>query len=284
MTGAQEREGPVWLITGCSSGFGLSIARAVLALGWRASVTARDARTLAVLAAEYPDHSLALALDVTDRVQIAAAVAQTVERFGRIDVLVNNAGYGYQASFEEGVEAEIREVFEVNVFGLIAMTQAVLPVMRAQRRGHIMNISSVAGFLGYPASGFYAATKHAVEGLSDSLAREVAALGIHVCCVAPGPFRTEFAGRSMRQTPSTIDDYAGTVATRMAATRTGSGAQSGDPDRAAEAMIRVTEAKAPPHHLLLGAMSQDVVPERLRGILTEIEEWRELALWTDHPA
>jgi NAD(P)-dependent dehydrogenase (short-subunit alcohol dehydrogenase family) len=281
ITAASGRPVPVWLITGCSSGFGLAIARAVLARGWRAVITARDVGALAPFAQAQHDRALVLPLDVTDRAQIASVVAQAGDRFGRIDVLVNNAGYGYHASVEEGDEAEIRALFEVNVFGLMAVTRAVLPMMRAQRFGHVLNISSVAGFVGYPASGFYAASKHAVEGLSDSLAREVAPLGIRVCTVAPGPFRTDFVGRSMHRTTSTIPDYADTVAARMAAAVAGNGAQPGDPDRAADAMIRITEAPDPPRHLVLGAMGVGAVPARLNAILDDITRWRDLALWTD---
>src|SRR5215210_6570574 len=171
---------PVWFITGCSTGFGRELAKLVLARNWRAVVTARDKARVADLAEGCADRALALDLDVTDPAQITAAVQAAEDHFGAIDVLVNNAGYGYQASIEEGEEAEIRAMFDANVFGLAALTRAALPGMRARRRGHIVNISSVAGFVGFPASGYYAATKHAVEGLSDSLAREVEPLGIKV--------------------------------------------------------------------------------------------------------
>ena len=161
---------PVWFITGCSTGFGRELAKLVLDRGWRAVVTARDASRVQDLLSGREDRALALALDVTDAGQVEDSVKAAEERFGAIDVLVNNAGYGYQAPVEEGDDAEIRAMFEANVFGLAAMIRAVLPGMRARRRGHIVNISSVAGFVGFPGSGYYAATKHAVEGLSDSLA------------------------------------------------------------------------------------------------------------------
>src|SRR4051794_21361687 len=160
-----QQETPVWFITGCSTGFGRELARLVLARGWRAVVTARDKARVADLVGNYGGRALALDLDVTDEAQITAAVRTAEERFGAIDVLVNNAGYGYQAAVEEGVEAEIRAQFDANVFGLFAMIREVLPGMRARRRGHILNITSVAGFVGFPASGYYAASKHAVEGL-----------------------------------------------------------------------------------------------------------------------
>lgn len=277
-------ETPVWLVTGCSTGFGRELAQLLLQeRGWRATVTARDAARVEDLTVGAGDRALALALDVTEPAQIEAAVAATLQRFGRIDVLVNNAGYGYQSSIEEGVEAEIRAQFDANVFGLFAMTRAVLPQMRRQRSGHIINITSVAGLVGFASSGYYAASKHAVEGFSDSLAVEVAPLGIRVTCVEPGPFRTDWAGRSLKQTPSTIADYADTAAARMKSTSDISGRQAGDPVRAARAMIGLTEASAPPRHLVLGGWGFDAVTARLRSRLGEIESGRDIALGTDYP-
>ena len=274
---------PVWFITGCSTGFGRELAQLVLARNWRAVVTARDTARVADLAQGREDRALALDLDVTDPAQITAAVRAAEDRFGAIDVLVNNAGYGYQASVEEGVDAEIRAQFEANVFGLFAMIRAVLPGMRARRRGHILNITSVAGFVGFQGSGYYAASKHAVEGLSDALAREVEPLGIKVTCIEPGPFRTDWAGRSLRQTPSRIADYAETAAARLTATAEKSGKQEGDPVRAGEAMIRVVEAADPPRHLVLGAWGLDAVTGKLSDMLKEIEAWREVGLAADYP-
>jgi NAD(P)-dependent dehydrogenase (short-subunit alcohol dehydrogenase family) len=274
---------PVWFITGCSTGFGRELAQLVLARNWRAVVTARDTARVADLAQGREDRALALDLDVTDPAQITAAVRAAEDRFGAIDVLVNNAGYGYQASVEEGVDAEIRAQFEANVFGLFAMIRAVLPGMRARRRGHILNITSVAGFVGFQGSGYCAASKHAVEGLSDALAREVEPLGIKVTCIEPGPFRTDWAGRSLRQTPSRIADYAETAAARLTATAEKSGKQEGDPVRAGEAMIRVVEAADPPRHLVLGAWGLDAVTGKLSDMLKEIEAWREVGLAADYP-
>ena len=188
---------PVWFITGCSSGFGQELARQVLQRGWHAVVTARDKRRLGEFEALAGGRCLALDLDVTVAQQIGAAVQAAERHFGAIDVLVNNAGYGYQASAEEGDDAAIRAMFETNVFGLFALTRAALPGMRLRRSGHVINITSVAGLVGFAGSGFYAASKHAVEGWSDALAAEVRPLGIKVTCVEPGPFRTEFAGRSI---------------------------------------------------------------------------------------
>ncbi|UAK24125.1 oxidoreductase [Sphingomonas nostoxanthinifaciens] len=276
-------DSPVWFITGCSTGFGRDLARLVLDRGWRAIVTARDAARVEDLTEGAEDRALALALDVTDQAQIDAAVEAAHARFGRIDVLVNNAGYGYQSSVEEGEEVEIRAQFDANVFGLFALTRAMLPIMRAQRAGNIINITSVAGLVGFPSSGYYAASKHAVEGWSDALKAEVGPLGINVTCVEPGPFRTDWAGRSLRQTPSTIADYAETAARRLAGTRAASGTQAGDPVRAGEAMIALTQRADPPRHLVLGKWGYDAVVERLKARLAEIEGERDASLAADFP-
>jgi len=256
---------PVWLVTGCSTGFGRDLAQLIIDRGWRLIATARDADRVADLAAAAPDRVLALALDVTEQAQIDSVVAAAIEKFGRIDVLVNNAGYGYQSTIEEGVDDEIRKQFDANVFGLFAMTRAVLPHMRAQKSGHIINITSVAGLVGFMGSGYYAASKHAVEGFSDALLAEVKPLGIDVTCVEPGPFRTDWAGRSLQQTQSQIADYADTAGKRLADTRGGSGKQAGDPVRAGEAMIALTVDPNPPRHLVLGKWGYDAVTEKLRA-------------------
>ena len=276
-------DNPVWFITGCSTGFGRELAQLVLRRGWRAVVTARDASRVQDLATGHEDRALALSLDVTKPDQIAAAVQEAESRFGAIDVLVNNAGYGYQSSIEEGDDAEIRAQFEANVFGLAAMTRAVLPGMRARRRGHIVNISSQAGFIGFEGSGYYAATKHAVEGLSDSLSREVAPLGIKVTCVEPGPFRTDWAGRSLQQRRPTIADYQDTVGARLASTANISGKQPGDPVRAVEAIIKAVEADNPPKHLVLGSIALDGIRNKLNETLAEIDAWAETSRSADYP-
>jgi NAD(P)-dependent dehydrogenase (short-subunit alcohol dehydrogenase family) len=273
---------PVWFITGCTTGFGRVLAQQVLAKGWRAVVTGRGKERIADLVAGAENRAIALDLDVNDNAQIKAAVEAALARFGGIDVLVNNAGYGYQASVEEGDDAQIRAQFDANVFGLFAMTRAVLPIMRRQRRGHIINISSVAGLVGFAGSAFYAASKHAVEGFSDSLAAEVGPLGIKVTCIEPGPFRTEWAGRSLRQDAPQIDDYADT-AQRMAAMAGYSGKQPGDPAKAAQAMISVYENPTPPRHIVLGAFGIDAVTKALKARLDEIESQRSVALAADFP-
>jgi len=234
---------PVWLITGCSTGFGRELAQRVIQRGWRAIVTARNVAQVADLEGSARIQVLALALDVTKPEEIKAGVKKGVEKFGRIDVLVNNAGYGYQSTAEEGDASEIRAQFDVNVFGLFAVTRAVLPLMRARRGGNIINVSSVAGIIGFPGSGYYAASKHAVEGWSDSLRAELEPLGIGVTCVEPGPFRTDWAGRSLRQTPNTIADYAESAGKRLTATKQASGSQPGDPGRASDIMMAHSAAK-----------------------------------------
>lgn len=274
---------PVWFITGCSTGFGRELARHVLDRGWRAVVTARNKNRVTDLAADYPDTALALALDVTDEHQVEAAVKESADRFGAIDVLVNNAGYGYQSTVEEGEEDEIRAMFDANVFGLFAMTRAVLPVMRRQGHGHIINITSLAGLAGFAGSGYYAATKHAVEGFSDALYAECTPLGIHVTCVEPGPFRTDWAGRSLRQTPNRIAAYAETAGARMRGTAEASGKQPGSPALAAATMIALAESASPPRNIALGARAITLGTDRLKRKLADIEAWRIAGLETDAP-
>jgi NAD(P)-dependent dehydrogenase (short-subunit alcohol dehydrogenase family) len=274
---------PVWFITGCTTGFGRELARQVLARGWRAVITGRGKDRMADLVEGARDRALALDLDVTDSAQITTAVEAAIARFGVIDVLVNNAGYGYQSAIEDGDDAAIRAEFDTNVFGLFAMTRAVLPGMRARRSGHILNISSVAGFCGFPGSGYYAASKHAVEGFSKSLAAEMAPLGVKVTVIEPGPFRTDWAGRSLKQDRPTRPEYADTAGARMIDTAGYSGRQLGDPVRAAEAMIMVTQLSDPPFHLVLGAFGFDAVTNRLKTSLAQIEVWRDTALGADYP-
>lgn len=281
---------PVWFITGCSTGFGHELAKQAIARGDRVVVTARDATRLADLVAGHEDTTLALDLDVTRADQIAAAVAAASARFGRIDILVNNAGYGYMSSVEEGEEGEegeedqIRRQFDANVFGLFAMTRAVLPVMRAQRSGHVINVTSVAGIIGFAGSGYYAASKHAVEGWSDSLAIEGAPLGIRVTCIEPGPFRTDWAGRSMTQTPNAIADYGDTAGARLSGAKAGSGKQPGDPVRAAAAILSIAGRKTAPRHFVLGAFGVDQVARRLNAALDDVNTWRAASVATDFPA
>jgi NAD(P)-dependent dehydrogenase (short-subunit alcohol dehydrogenase family) len=237
-------DSPVWVITGCSSGFGREFVSAALAHGFRVVATARAPAKLDAHG-EYENRLLKLALDVTSPVQVRSAVETAMRNFGRIDVLVNNAGYGYLAAVEEGEDAEISALFETNFFGLTAMIRAVLPGMRARHRGCIINIASVGGIVGFPGSGYYAATKFAVEGVSESLAQEVEPLGIRVMLVEPGPFRTDWAGRSLRQSPNFIADYESTAGRRRREIPGYSGTQRGDPARAAEAVVEALRAPHP---------------------------------------
>lgn len=274
----------VWLITGCSTGFGRELAREALLQGYRVVVSARNPQDVQDLVAEYPDTSLALALDVTNVQQIGNAVTQALAKFGQIDVLVNNAGIGYFSSIEEADEIEIRKMFEINVFGLAHMIQAVLPHMRARKSGHILNIASIGGLRSFPGVGFYNATKYAVDGLSESLAKEVAPLGIKVTIICPSGFRTDWAGRSANETPSTLPDYATTAAKNMSDIRNVSGRQAGDPIKAAKAMIHVVETDQPPMRLLLGKAALKGARIKLQELSSDFETWAEVTEGADYDA
>jgi NAD(P)-dependent dehydrogenase (short-subunit alcohol dehydrogenase family) len=270
-----------WLITGSSSGLGRDLARAVLDAGHNAVVTARDADSVRDLADAHPDTALPVRLDVTDPRQVAEAVRLGEQRFGAVDVLVNNAGYGYRAAVEEGDDADVAALFATNFFGPVALIKAVLPGMRARRRGAVVNISSIGARICPPGSGYYAATKSALEGMSGSLRKELAPLGISVTVVEPGGFRTDFAGRSLRQSATVIDDYAETAGKRRKENDTADGTQPGDPARAARAIIAAVAAEHPPALLMLG-------PDALRAIrgvfdaqLAELRDWEETSLSTD---
>ena len=271
----------VWLITGCSTGFGRALSRVLLGRGNSVVVTARNPATLDEFAAH--PNALVAALDVTVQQQITDVVAQAEKRFGRIDVLVNNAGYGYLSALEEGEDDEVRAMFETNVFGLANMTRAVLPGMRARRQGHVVNISSVGGLIGFPGIGYYNATKFAVEGLSEALAKETAPLGIKVTVVEPGPFRTDWAGRSLKVPKTSIADYAKLAGARRDGVQRNSGTQPGDPVRGAEAIIRAVESAEPPLHLILGKPAYDLTAGKLKDFTAEMEKWREVSLGADYP-
>lgn len=272
-----------WLITGTSSGFGLAIAQAVLASGGRVAATARDPASLTRLHQAAPDRVLPLALDVTQPDQIHAAIAAADTAFGGIDVLVNNAGYGFQGGVEESSEEEIREQFEVNFFGLAAATRAVLPIMRRQHSGYIVNFSSVAGLMGIGGVGWYSATKFAVAGLSEALAQEAEPLGIRVMVVEPGPFRTDFSGRSIRRPANSIPDYEIVVA-RRSNTDIQDGKQPGDPDRAALAIIAAMDEATPPLWLQLGKMANLAATATFKKRLEAVNSCEALALGADFPA
>lgn len=273
----------VWFITGCSTGLGRALAKRVLQQGHRRAVTARNLDQIEDFVAEYPTAAKTIALDVSDPRQVSEAVAQAEEAFGRIDVLVNNAGYGYLASVEEGEDDEVRAMFETNFFGLVALIKRVLPGMRSRERGHIINISSVGGLIGNPSGGYYNATKFAVEGLSEALAKEVEPLGIRVTVIEPGPFRTDWAGRSLKQTRSPLDAYAKTAGARRAEIASRSGKQAGDPQRAADAIIKVVESPAPPLNLVLGKDGLSRVRAKFSTLMSTMDEWEAVTLGADFP-
>ena len=273
----------VWFITGCSTGFGYELAKQVLDRGDRAALTARRPDKLSELVAQYGDRAIALPLDVTDETAIAKAVSDAETHFGHIDVLVNNAGYGYFSAIEEGEDAEIRRQFETNVFGLYSVTRKVLPGMRARRSGHVINISSVGGLMAFPATGYYHASKFAVEGFSESLSQEVSPLGIKVTIVEPGRFRTDWAGRSMIESKTVIDDYAETAGARRKAAHEYSGTQPGDPVRGAGAIIKAVDAAEAPLRLLLGSDAYKLAQSRLEALQKNFDAWKAVTVSTDFP-
>ena len=274
-------ESPVWFITGCSTGFGLELARQTIQNGYRTVMTARDPSGIASFGAT--GKALVLKLDVTEPAQVAAAVASAESHFGGIDVLVNNAGIGYFAAIEEGEEAEVRKMFEVNVFGLSRMTQAVLPGMRRRRSGCIVNVSSLGGIRGMPALGQYCATKFAVEGLSEALRQEVEPLGIRVMVVEPSGFRTDWAGRSAKESVRQIDDYKATAGRVRATVRAASGNQPGDPVRAVNAVFAAVASGTPPHHLLLGNNAFDGAMAKLDELRKQFTAGEAVARAADSP-
>ena len=278
-----NRDNPVWFITGCSTGFGRELAKLVLARGWRAVVTGRDASKVADIAAGHNDRALILPLDVTRRAQIDEVVAQAKQRFGRIDALVNNAGYGYLAAIEEGEDDAVRAMFETNVFGLVDMTKAVLPIMREQGSGLIVNISSIGGITSFAAMGYYHGTKYAVEGISESLAIEVKPLGIDVLIVEPGPFRTNWAGPSIKQSATRINAYASTAGERRKQTEARSGSQAGDPVRGAQAIIDAALSDTPPLRLLLGRTALELARKKLDLLRNDFDTWESTTIAADFP-
>jgi NAD(P)-dependent dehydrogenase (short-subunit alcohol dehydrogenase family) len=269
------------LITGCSTGLGRALAEAVLSRGDNAVVTARDVAAVQDLEAAHPDRALALTLDVTDPTGIAEVTRRAEDRFGGVDVLVNNAGYGYRAAVEEGDDADVQRLFATNFSGAVAMIKAVLPGMRARRSGAIVNISSIGARTCPPGSGYYAAVKAALEAMTSSLRKELHPLGITAMAVEPGGFRTDFAGRSLTQSAHPIADYADTAGRRRKEHDTAHGTQPGDPERAAQAIITAVESPGPPGLLLLGTDAVDAARAVLDAQRDELEAWRELSTSTD---
>jgi NAD(P)-dependent dehydrogenase (short-subunit alcohol dehydrogenase family) len=270
-----------WLITGCSTGLGRALADAVIGAGHNAVVTARDVAKVADLAEATPGRALAVALDVTVPEQVSSAVQRGHERFGAVDVLVNNAGYGYRAAIEEGDDTAVRDLFETHFFGSVAMIKAVLPGMRARRSGAIVNISSIGATVTPVGSGYYAAAKAAIEGMSGALRGELAPLGISVTVVEPGAFRTDFAGRSLTQSATVIDDYAGTAGQRRKENDTMHGSQAGDPAKAAAAIMAAVESSEPPAFLLLGPDALGLYRYVAEARANEIAKWERATTGTN---
>lgn len=273
-----------WLITGCSTGIGREIAREALDAGHQVVVTARQVAAVEDFVATYGDRAVAVALDVTDRAQIDAAVAAAHGAFGGIDVLINNAGYGYLSAVEEGEDAEIRALFDTNYFSVVHAIQAVLPGMRAQGSGHVINISSMTGLVANPPNAFYSSTKFALEALTEALSKEVAAFGIKVTAVEPGAFRTDWAKRSMHESSTPIDAYADDVAVRKDLIKQFADHLPGDPRKVAEAVVMLTTLEDPPLRLLLGHDVLRAVREKIATMSASIDEWEAVTLDVNFPA
>jgi NAD(P)-dependent dehydrogenase (short-subunit alcohol dehydrogenase family) len=270
----------IWFITGSSRGLGRSLTAAVLAHGDRVAATARRPEQLADLVAQYGDRILPLALDVTNSEQITQAVAAAVAYFGRLDVVVNNAGFGITGAVEGYTEEQVRSQLETNLYAPIAVTRAVLPLLRQQRSGHILQISSMGGRVGNPGVAVYQAAKFGLGGFSEALAKEVAPLGIRVTCVEPGGFRTDWAGDSMTYAPE-VPGYETTVGPRVAMFQSGAFEPMGDPDKAAQVMIALVESPEPPVHLLLGSEAVAITEHAEAAKHAELAKWRSVSVSTD---
>ncbi|MFB9125686.1 oxidoreductase [Paraburkholderia dipogonis] len=270
-----------FLITGVSSGFGRAFAQAALDAGHTVVGTVRNEAACAAFTALAAERAHAVVLDVTDFEAIAPAVAAIAQTVGPIDVLVNNAGYGHEGTLEESPLDDLRRQFDVNVFGAVAVIKAVLPAMRERRSGHIVNITSMGGFITMPGIAYYCGSKFALEGITDALAKEVAGFGIKVTAVAPGSFRTDWAGRSMVRAGRSIADYDALFDPIREAREAKSGKQAGDPRKAAQVLLEIVAANNPPVHLLLGNDALDLVKTKLAALNEEIEQWETLSRSTD---
>jgi len=275
------QNGKVWLITGSSTGFGRSLAEAVLREGDRLIATARKPEQLADLVAQYPDTVKTIALDITQPEQIKVALEQALAAFGRIDVLVNNAGYGLIGALEEVSEAQIRRNFETNLFGAINMMRAILPIMRQQNSGHIVNMSAVAGFTNELGFSIYGGAKFALEGVSEALRGEVEPFGTKVTIVEPGPFRTDFIGRSLDRVANPMPEYEPTVGKFLNFLNTIEGKQPGDPEKAANAIIQMVKSEHPPLRLVLGKYAYSKFRKKIESLNQELDTWADLAMNTD---
>ena len=272
----------VWFITGTSQGFGRELVRAALQRGDSVVATSRNPQTVTSAFPDAGKRLLAVSLDLRDAQQITSVIEQSIATFGRIDVLVNNAGHGLTGAVEEASDAEVANVFEINVFGLLRVIRAVLPYFRKPKSGHVVNLSSIGGLVGLPGWGIYNATKFAVEGISEALAAEAGPLGIGVTVVEPGPFRTDFLGGSLAATANVLPDYKETAGQTRAATTTRHGNQPGDPALAADAIVKAVISPKPPLHLILGKFAYDRFNTKLDAFKQEMETWRETTVGTDY--
>ncbi|OAJ56820.1 short-chain dehydrogenase/reductase [Paraburkholderia ginsengiterrae] len=275
------RKNAVWLITGCSKGLGRALAQQALESGYRVVLSARDVSTLEDIVTAHGDAAAAVEVDVTRPDQVTAAVAAAEARFGGVDVLVNNAGYGYLAAIEEGEDADVKAMFDANVFGTWHMIKAVLPGMRKRKRGHVVNISSVGGLTTFPAVGFYHMTKFAVEGLSETLAKEIAPFGLGVTVVEPGAFRTDFRGASLKQSNVRLPVYADTAGKARDSVFAAHGKQQGDPVLGSKAIITAVESDRPPLHLVIGGDALDLIRKKIGDLQRDLDEWEEITRSTN---
>jgi len=278
---SQSNRNRVWFITGTSQGFGRELVRAALQRGDSVTATSRNPQAVTAAFPGAADRLLTASMDLRDPAQISSVVERTIKKFGRIDILVNNAGYGVTGAVEEASDIEIANVYETNVFGLLRVTRAVLPHMRKQHSGHIVNLSSIGGLTGMPGWGIYNSTKFAVEGLSEALAAELAPLDIGVTIVEPGPFRTDFLGGSLVKTANKMADYEATAGKTRASAAERNRKQQGDPALAADAIVQAVTSPNPPLHLVLGKFAYDRMTQKLEDFRKEMENWRELGLNTD---
>lgn len=270
-----------WLVTGCSAGLGKALAEKLIEQGENIIATARNPDSLANLI-EGKSNARAFKLDVTSKNDIENIIKFVENEFGHIDVLVNNAGYGFISSVEEAEEDDYRALFETNVFGLMELTRAVLPLMRKQKSGHIVNVASIGGVIGNPGSGFYAATKFAVVGFTEALSKEIAHLRIKATVIEPGAFRTDWAGRSLKASKFKFADYDKPVHERIKKMNTDNGTQPGDPARAADAMISAINSDTPPLHLVLGSDGYNLVKNQFTALTDELEQWKDTTVSTDY--
>jgi short-subunit dehydrogenase len=273
----------VWFITGTSTGFGYLLAEEALKRGERVIATARDVSKLSRLARQYPDRIHTFRLDVTNQNEITSIAQQGITAFGHVDILVNNAGYAMNGAIEEVSEDEFEPMFQTNIYGLIRVTRAFLPHFRQRRSGHIFNLSSISGLIGSSGWGFYNATKFAVEGFSEALAEEVKPLGVHVTVVEPGPFRTDFLGRSGKLARRQLPDYAATAGKAREYLKTQSGKQPGDPQKAVQAIITAANSAKPPLHLILGRVALTRFRHKLSDWHEEIAAWESVTTSVDFP-